>query len=161
MAKNKDYNEIAKMGVGAFKVREMLDLKRVSINDFDTVKDRVFDYLEYCDEKPQIPTVRGLCVALGVGSQTVNAWLKDHSEHETSIFLNQVMDIMADNVEQKALNGELDRVVSIFTLKSSYGYRENQDITITHKKAVQSKSIEQLEEEIENEIIDVEFTEKD
>lgn len=158
--KGKNYNELAKVGLEVSKVRELLELRRIGINDYDEVKQRVFDYLEYCDDQPQIPTVRGLCVALGIASTTVNTWLKEQPEHETSIFLNQVMDIMADNVEQKALTGELDRVVSIFTLKSSYGYRENQDITITHKKAIQSKSIEQLEEEIENEIIDAEFTEK-
>lgn len=160
MAKGKNYNEIAKMGIGARKVQEMLNMKRISINDYEEIQQRVYDYLEYCDNQPQIPTVKGLSVALGIQSATLMTWLKDNPNHESSIFLNQVIDIMADNVEQKALQGQLDRVVSIFTLKANYGYRENQDITITHKKTVQGRTIEQIEKEIESEIIDAEFTEK-
>ena len=67
MAKKKfDYNEMGESKLPVARAREMLKLKRATINDFDVIKNRSYEYLTYCDENNRVPTLRGLCVCLGV-----------------------------------------------------------------------------------------------
>lgn len=154
-----DYNKIADSYPTVSKAREMLNLSKVTINDFDEIRNRVFKYLTYCDENERIPTLRGVSVAIGVDSGRIKSWLKAYPEHQTSLFLKQLMDMLADDIESKALTGELDRAVSIFSLKANFDYQEMHDVTITHTKE-SAKSIDELESQINQEIIDVEFEEK-
>ena len=160
MVKKKfDYNEIGESKLPVARAREMLKLKRATINDFDVIKDRSYEYLTYCDENNRIPTLRGLCVCLGVSPDTVNRWIAERPNHETTIFLSQMLNLMADNLEQGALQGTMDRNASVFLLKSNFGYRDNQDVKVHHMVS-ESKSIEQIEKEISAVVIDADFEEK-
>lgn len=157
--KRPDYNEMSVNGVSITRARELLKLKRATINDFEVIRDRTYEYLSYCDTDDRVPTLRGLGVCLGISSDTINKWIVEKPNHETSIFLAQVVNLMADNLEQGALKGTMDRNASVFLLKSNFGYRDNQDVKIHHIVS-DSKSIEQIEKEISAGIIDVEFEEK-
>ena len=70
-----------------------------------------------------------------------------------------MLNLMADNLEQGALQGTMDRNASVFLLKSNFGYRDNQDVKVHHMVS-ESKSIEQIEREISAVIIDADFEEK-
>lgn len=160
MAKKKiDYNDLADSKMTVTRARQMLNLKRASINDFETIRDRSYEYLTYCDDNERVPTLRGLCVCLGVSPDTVNRWVAENPNHETSIFLSQMLNLMADNLEQGALQGTMDRNASVFLLKSNFGYRDNNDVKVHHVIS-ESKSIEQIEREMKSVIIDADFKEK-
>ena len=48
MAKKKfDYNEMGESKLPVARAREMLKLKRATINDFDVIKNRSYEYLNY------------------------------------------------------------------------------------------------------------------
>lgn len=158
MAKKYDYEKFQSLPVA--KIREALNLTPITINDYEEVIKRVENYLIYCDEQERIPTIKGLCASLGMTTRTLNAWLTKNPEHETSKYLAIVKELLADNLEQGALNGSLNPVTSIFLLKSQHQYRENEDYTIK-LKTVNVKGIEQLQNEIDNEIIEADFSEKE
>ena len=145
MAKKKfDYNEMGESKLPVARAREMLKLKRATINDFDVIKNRSYEYLTYCDENNRVPTLRGIA---------------ERPNHETTIFLSQMLNLMADNLEQGALQGTMDRNASVFLLKSNFGYRDNKDVKVHHMVS-ESKSIEQIEKEISAVVIDADFEEK-
>lgn len=152
-----DYNKYE--GITALRARELTRLSRITINDTAEIQSRVNTYLEYCDEQGRVPTVKGLCVNLGIDSRMFKSWIENNPEHETSKYLSIVCDLLADNIENGALKGELNNVTSIFLLKANHGYRENSEVVIKHEKS-ERLSMKELEEKIENEIIDAEFEEK-
>ena len=158
MARKYEIEKIQNLPIA--RIRETLNLTPITINDYEEVVKRVDRYLVYCDEQERIPTVKGLCASMGITTRSLNAWLTKNPEHETSKYLAIVKELLADNLEQGALNGSLDKVTSIFLLKSQYQYREDEDYTIK-LKAVNVKGIEQLQNEIDNEIIEADFSEKE
>lgn len=150
---------MVKNNISIKKAKKLLQLKKVSINDYDEIKKRALDYLEWCENEDRIPTVRGLCLALGVAPSTISNWSAEKPNHRTVLLIEQIKNIMADGLEQGALKGTLNAKVSTFLLKSNFDYRENKEVHIHHIGG-DVKSIEQIEKEIENEIIDVDFIEK-
>lgn len=141
------------------RIREVLQLTPITINDYPEVTERTNNYLIYCDENNRIPTIKGLCASLGITSRTLTNWLTKNPEHQTSQYLAMVKEVLADNLENGALNGTLNPITSMFLLKSQHQYREDEDYSIK-LKTVTTKNLKVLESEIENEIIEADFSEK-
>lgn len=139
-------------------LRQMLKLTPVRIDDTDAIINRAEKYFDLCEKNQRVPTAKGLAANIGIHSSTMQGWLENHPDHDTSIFLAKVLDIMADNLEQGLLSGNTNTVGSIFLLKSQHGYREAQEVVMRHEKS-EKKTLSQLEAEIESEIIDADFKE--
>ena len=102
-------------------LRETIRRNRVSWDNLEQVQDRCLEYLQRCQEAKCLPTVGGLAVfGLGYTRQRLNAYMREHPDSETTQFLMQIKDLLADTLEVGALNRNLDSVMAIFTMKNDH-----------------------------------------
>lgn len=102
-------------------LRETIKRDRVGWDDLEQVQGRCLEYLQRCQEAKCLPTVGGLAVfGLGYTRQRLNAYMREHPDSETTQFLMQVKDLLADTLETGALNRNLDSVMAIFTMKNDH-----------------------------------------
>lgn len=107
---------------------------RVDVKDTQAIAERIEEYLNYCIENDVSPSVAGCANWLGVNIDTVMAWYsgkRGSPEHQRTAanFYGVLQDIWA----QKMDNGNLNPVSGIFMGKAFYGYKDTQEITVTHK----------------------------
>ena len=102
-------------------LRETIRRDRVSWDDLEQVQDRCLEYLQRCQEAKCLPTVGGLAVfGLGYTRQRLNSYMREHPDSDTTQFLMQIKDLLADTLEVGALNRNLDSVMAIFTMKNDH-----------------------------------------
>lgn len=102
-------------------LRETIRRDRVSWDDLGQVQSRCLEYLQRCQEAKCLPTVGGLAVfALGYTRQRLNAYMRENPDTQTTQFLTQIKDLLADTLETGALNRNLDSVMAIFTMKNDH-----------------------------------------
>lgn len=106
---------------------------RVDVKDPQAIAERMEEYLNYCIENDVSPSVAGCANWLGVNMQTVYGWYTGKCgspEHQrtASNFYGVLQDIWA----QKMDNGTLNPVSGIFMGKAFYGYKDTQEIVVTH-----------------------------
>ena len=113
----------------------LLGLKkpRVDVKDPQAIAERMEEYLNYCIENDISPSVAGCANWLGVHIDTVSAWYsgrRGSPEHQrtASNFYGVLQDIWA----QKMDNGSINPVSGIFMGKAFYGYKDTQEIVVTH-----------------------------
>lgn len=102
-------------------IRQTIKQDRVNWDDLQQVQVRCLQYLQQCQEAKCLPTVGGLAVfALGYTRQRLNMYMREHPDSETTQFLAQIKDVLADTLEVGALNRNLDSVMAIFTMKNDH-----------------------------------------
>lgn len=104
--------------------------KKCRIDDTKEVIKRTETYVKECAAISKLPSIKGLCVCLGIASRTYYQWLKDHPNHPTTEYLELTRDIFADLLEEAGLNNAVNNISSIFILKSQHHYQESNNITL-------------------------------
>lgn len=103
--------------------------ERVDLSDTERVMQRTRDFLEACSASATPPTLTGLCArGYGMSRRRVNAWMAQHADHETAIFLETVKDNLADLLQLLALGKTTDAVTTIFLLKNLHEYSDRVEI---------------------------------
>jgi len=78
---------------------------------------------EYLQGKfKSVPTIAGLCVALGVTRETIYQWIKDENKKEFSDTIALMPEIKEELLIHKSLIGEFNSNVSKLLLASDHGY---------------------------------------
>lgn len=73
-------------------------------------------------------TIEGICYALGMTRQS----LLNYSEKDEFFdIIKDAKDKVLENLSVRALQGTNHAAVSIFMMKNNYGYRDQQDVTVT------------------------------
>lgn len=103
------------------------------INDLTLIKQRTAGYINECKVNSTLPTWTGLAARLGVTRCTVNEWLKDTNYPDTQQYMKFVKQVFADIMEQSALDGSVDKIFSMFLLKSTHEYQETNKVVIEAK----------------------------
>lgn len=87
---------------------------------------RVMKYIKMCQEKKDFITIEQLASQLGVGTRTLYAWEKEHSEFQHT--LDMLRDAQRDQLIRGGIQNKLHPGVSIFLLKASHGMQDRQPL---------------------------------
>lgn len=122
-------------------------------SDLGTIKTRTEEYVQYCQVHCTMPTITGLATRLGISRRTINEWIKDGNYPDTQQYLRVVKNTFADLLEQGALTGSIDKIFSMFLLKSTHDYQETNKIILEPQNNQYGEELtdEQIEEIIEDE----------
>jgi hypothetical protein len=118
------------------------------ISDLPEIKRRTKEYVIQCRDNANLPTITGLSARLGVTRNTVSLWMKDTNQPDTMQYLKFVKTVFADMLEQSALNGSVDKIFSMFLLKSTHDYQEVNKVVVEAKPNQYGEAL--TDEEIAN-----------
>ena len=125
--------------------------KQLTWEDTEEVRERTYNYFEACAKASVIPTLNGLAsLGFGVSRIAMYNFMRDHPNSPTTEFLTRVKDIIADILQNGALKGQLNPVMSIFVLKNGYGFSDKQEPEIwNNDKKPEIKTPEELKKALE------------
>ena len=131
--------------------------KRCNIDDFEAVKERTEAYVMECASISKLPSVKGLCGALGICSKTFYNWINNHPSHPTTEYLERAKDVFADLLEEAGLNNAVNNISSIFILKSQHQYQETSNISlqaVPYNPLGEPKTIQEIQALIDSDMVD-------
>lgn len=96
----------------------------VSLSDTKALQVHTITYLKACEETSTIPTMSGLARSLGYSAEALNKHMREHHGSKSAEWLQIVHDAFADQLAAAALQGSVQPVVAIFTLKARSGWRD-------------------------------------
>lgn len=123
------------------KLKELLHLKteelfnsttnaKISLKDTELVKEKAFLYLKSCETVGIFPTNSGLSRALGYTERSLRNWRNGCPEHPTSEFLEAFSDLCNEVLNQQAISGNANPVISIFLNKAFFDRIEKTEVSI-------------------------------
>ena len=115
--------------------KELSSMGRISLNDTATIRQKTFEYLDACKETGVVPAKTGLARAFGVSRQAIDDFMKRNPTHETSLFLDVVLDAFVEVLTNSALYGGTNIIMSIFLSKAIYKLRDNTTLEIVNTSA--------------------------
>lgn len=133
-----------------------LDLPPIDISDPKQVEQRIREYFEFCIQNDRKPNMKGMGNWLGVDATTVNSWKRGEYRKEThSLLIKKAVDILEELWLDYMMNGKCNPGSGIFIGKNLFGYKDEQNVTITPNNPL-SDTIDQkqLEERIAGSVID-------
>lgn len=121
--------------LGADIRNRLTDLKKsehrskVDLFDIQDVRERTFQYFEACALAETYPSVMGLAVhGFNISRQHLNQWMNSHPNEESTEFIRQTKDSMADLLVNASLYRNADAVMSIFMLKNHFGHSDRVEV---------------------------------
>lgn len=99
--------------------------KKIRLNDLPTVEAVTKDYIKSCLKTGVIPSKQGHARAMGVTRQCVTQYMS-RNDNPTTEYLSAVYDSFAEALQMASMTGRVHPIVSIFVLKSIYGYVEHE-----------------------------------
>lgn len=131
--------------------------KKCNIDNTTEVIKRTENYVQQCAAISKLPSIKGLCVALGISSRTFYNWINQHPSHPTTEYLELAKDIFADLLEEAGLNNAVNNISSIFILKSQHQYQETNNITLQAMPTAplgEPKTIIEIQNAIDSDIVE-------
>lgn len=156
-------NTVEKQGLPALMLGDILELSELSKagaprTAYD-LEERTRKYFELCANPGyQLrPGIEGYCLALGVSRATLWRWGTGTKGEDFAEIIGRARQIIATSLEQNALNGYQDKILSIFLMKATLGYRENSESKERHTqdvKALTAKDLPHFENVIDMVVVD-------
>ena len=158
----KEFNKKLRLN-GFKKARQPIKLGTV-----DETNQEIQDYFNLCDDYSQLPSIKSLCLYLGISVSTYNSYLKDMDSEYGELF-RAAIDYIHSILEGGALNNKLNPATYMFTATNFYGMRDAKQIDISAIAPSQNnsmssrESLNALRQEIEKEknIKEAEYSEKE
>ena len=114
------------VGMSARELAEIADQREpINIADVATLKERTILYVRACSDTSAVPTFSGLARSVGVSTEALNDHMRRHPNSDSTEWLKIVHDSFADTLATAALRNMTNSIVSIFSLKSRSGWRDN------------------------------------
>lgn len=98
---------------------------KISLRDAEAVKDITLRYLRSCQISGVMPSLAGVALALGVAPETLSRFMKSNAETDSGKWFWMVKSHFADIINQASMDGVIQPIPAIFTLKASYGWRDD------------------------------------
>jgi len=111
-----------------------LDLPAIDVTDPAQVRDRIVQYLEFCEQYDRMPSLIGMANWLGVGKQTLDSWKRGDFRADTHTpIIQKACAIMEEMLVEYFQKGRMHPAAGIFLLKNMFQYRDVQDVVVTPK----------------------------
>lgn len=153
MAKQKESEDISAQIECTMRLAGLPD---INTNNPAQVRKRIQDFFKICTEENELPSYKGLAIALGVDSGTLKEWLeKGEKGSEITGILARAIDMITNMIEQLASKGKIPAAFSRFLLMANFGYKENAEMNVTAKdNANDAAKVAKLQEKYKNSIVD-------
>ena len=129
----------------------------IDIDSDEAVEQRIFEYFQYCIEKDIRPGVEGMAMALGVNRRTLWDWETGNRRGNSIVradIIKKAKQFIALYLENLAQNNKIYPATWIFMMKNHYGYKDQQDITITPNNQLQpNMTREQIIEKVKADVV--------
>ena len=144
--------------------------KSVKLGTVEETNAEIVSYFELCDNYNQLPSIKSLCLYLGISVPTYNSYLRDIDSEYSEVF-RAAIDYIHSVIEGGAMNNKVNPATYMFTASNYYGMRDSKQIDIAAVAPNQNNAMssrdslnalrEQLQKEKAEGAIDVDFVEKD
>ena len=112
--------DIVRTEVEIFKY--IADLPPINKDSAAEVKVRIDDYLKICSEHGLMPTIQGVSLALHIHRSSFWLWCNEQSERGQVCQMFKVL--QAAMTENGLLDGTINTIGALFTLKNHHGYKD-------------------------------------
>lgn len=125
-----------------------LDLPAIDVSDPVQVRDRVIQYLEFCEQYDRMPSMVGMANWLGVSKPTLDSWKRgDFREDTHTPVIQKACSIMEEMAVEYLQKGRVNPAAGIFLLKNLFQYKDVQDVVVTPQNPLgNAEKQEQLED---------------
>jgi len=117
---------------------ERKPLPPIDISDPEQVKQRISDYLDFCETNDKKPSPIALASWLGVSRETLNTWKRGEFRSEThSDTIKKAYLLMEEIWYDLMQNGKVNPGSGIFLGKNMFGYKDVADVVVTPNNPMQ------------------------
>ena len=128
----------------------------IKLGSIEETSNEINEYFDLCDTYSQLPSIKSLCLYLGISVSTYNNYLND-SDSEYGELFRAAIDYIHSIIEGGALNNKINPVTYMFTASNFYGMKDSRQIDITavapsqHTSMSSRESLNALRQEVEKE----------
>jgi len=124
-------------------------LPPIDISDPEQVKQRISDYLDFCEKNDKKPSPIAMASWIGVSRSTLNTWKRGEYRSEThSDVIEKAMVLMEEVWYDMMQNGRINPASGIFLAKNMFGYRDVADVVVTPNNPLQDMNAEEARKRI-------------
>lgn len=143
----------------------------IKLGSIEETYDEIQSYFDLCDEYSQLPSIKSLCLYLGISTSTFNSYLREQDSDYGELF-RAGLDYIHSIIEGGAMNNKVNPAVYMFTASNFYGMRDSKQIELAAIAPAQNssmssrESLEALRKQVEqeksknNDAIEAEFVDK-
>lgn len=130
--------------------------KSVKLGSFEETEVEISKYFDLCDKYSQLPSIKSLCLYLGISVATYNVYLRDPDSEYGELF-RAAIDYIHSVIEGGAMNNKVNPATYMFTAANFYGMKDSKQIDISAVSPLQNnatssrESLNALRKQIENE----------
>ena len=118
------------VGRRAAEMLQAVEGERIRLSDTDTVKAVTLRYVSVCADTGTVPSMLGLCRALGYSSREIYNVIAKRTYPATADWLEYARDTFSDILAESALTNNVNATFAIFAQKAQYAWRENLEIAV-------------------------------
>lgn len=111
----------------------------VKLGNIDETNAEIQDYFNLCDKYSQLPSIKSLCLYLGISVATYNVYLRDGDSEYGELF-RAAIDYIHSIIENGAMNNKINPATYMFTASNFYGMRDSKQIDISAISPSQNNS---------------------
>lgn len=126
---------------------QLLQLEPVNMDDAEAVKNRIFEYLEICEDSGMKPSQAGAALALGIDRRRLTEIYngKIPKAQEVRFWIERLYAVLNSQLESWMQDGKIQPLSGIFLLKNSYfGYSDQMQVQISAGTGDTTESAAQL-----------------
>ena len=113
-------------------------LPPIDISDAEQVKQRISDYLDFCELNDKKPSVIAMANWIGVSRDTLNSWKRGECRGDThSDVIKKALLLMEEIWYDLMQNGKINPGSGIFLGKNIFGYKDVADVVVTPNNPLQ------------------------
>lgn len=130
-------------------------LPPIDISDPEQVKQRISEYLDFCELNDKKPSVVAMANWLGVSRDTLNSWKRGECRGEThSDTIKKALLLMEEIWYDLMQNGKINPGSGIFLGKNMFGYKDVADVVVTPNNPMQGLDAESARKRLVDSIPD-------
>lgn len=124
-------------------------LPLIDISDPEQVKQRISEYLDFCELNDSKPSMVAMANWLGVSRETLNTWKRGEYRGDThSDTIKKACLLMEQIWYDLMQNGKINPGSGIFLGKNMFGYKDVADVVVTPNNPLQGMDAEQARQRI-------------
>ena len=122
---------------------ERRTLPPIDISDPEQVKQRISEYLDFCEMNDKKPSPVAMANWIGVSRETLNTWKRGEFRADThSDVIKKAMALMEEVWYDMMQNGKINPASGIFLAKNVFQYKDVADVVVTPNNPLQDLDTE-------------------
>lgn len=116
----------------------------IKLGSIEETNVEIQNYFDLCDTYSQLPSIKSLCLYLGISTATYNSYLRDADSEYGELF-RAAIDYIHSIIEGGALNNKINPATYMFTASNFYGMKDSKQIDISAIAPSQNNSMSSRE----------------